>query len=187
MSAASTLEVVVTYLEMSARPHAPSPPIPALKLAVLHAERISVKFYRYLYNNVGERWLWYIRRTLDDAALAATIGAPSVAVYVLYVDGEPGGYIELDRRDPENVEIVYFGLMPHAIGRGLGRWFLHWGVTAAWEGKTKRLLVNTCNLDHPRALPLYQKIGFQPIRQERKIINDPRATGIIPAASSQPG
>lgn len=181
MNDAPTLEVVITYLEMSERPHGPPPPIPARKLAVLHAEHISVKFYRYLYNTVGERWLWYIRRTMDDAALARKIGAASVAVYVLYVDGEPGGFIELDRADPENVEIVYFGLMPHVIGRGLGRWFLHWGVAAAWDDQTRRLVVNTCSLDHPRALPLYQRIGFRPIRQERKIIFDPRATGIIPA------
>ena len=35
----------------------------------------------------------------------------------------------------------------------------------AWD-KTNinRLTVNTCNLDHKSALPLYQKFGFSPIK-----------------------
>jgi GNAT superfamily N-acetyltransferase len=187
MNAAPTLDVVVTYLEMRERPHAPTPPIPALKIAVLQAEAITVSFYRYLYNTVGERWLWYVRREMTDAALATAISAPSVEVYVLYVQGEPGGFVEIDRRNPADVEIVYFGLMPHVIGRGLGRWFLHWAVNAAWRPETQRLLVNTCNLDHPRALPLYQRLGFRPVRQERRRIADPRATGVIPAAPAEVG
>jgi hypothetical protein len=39
--------------------------------------------------------------------------------------------------------------------------------------------VNTCTFDHPRALPLYQKLGFVPYRQETQIIDDPRINGLI--------
>jgi hypothetical protein len=34
--------------------------------------------------------------------------------------------------------------------------------------------VHTCNLDHPRALGLYQKAGFTPYGQEATVIDDPR-------------
>ena len=47
------LEITITYLEMLRRPRLPAPPPPALKLAVLRADAVSVPFYRYLYDTVG--------------------------------------------------------------------------------------------------------------------------------------
>ena len=32
----------------------------------------------------------------------------------------------------------------------------------------QKLTVNTCTLDHPRALAVYQKNGFKPVRREEK-------------------
>ena len=61
------LECVTTYLEMTEPPTSPTPPRPASKLALLHAESPTVAFYRFLYNNVGARWLWYERRTMDES------------------------------------------------------------------------------------------------------------------------
>jgi GNAT superfamily N-acetyltransferase len=58
------------------------------------------------------------------------------------------------------VEIGYFGLMPHAIGRGLGRWLLGEAIRDAWCGDPTRLWLHTCTLDHPAALPNYLKAGF---------------------------
>ncbi|MBL8837492.1 MAG: GNAT family N-acetyltransferase [Alphaproteobacteria bacterium] len=162
------IDITVTHLEMTAAPRVPAPPPPALKLAVLRAEPISVPFYRYLYNTVGETWLWWDRRRMSDATLAAIIGDKAVEVYVLYVNGEPAGFIELDRRDEGAIAIAYFGLMPHFIGRGLGPWFLHWGIDVAWRYKPARLTVSTCTLDHPKALALYQRMGFEPVRQSKR-------------------
>jgi GNAT superfamily N-acetyltransferase len=168
------LRVVITHMEMQARPRLPTPPLPAFKIAVLRADQISVPFYRYLYNTVGAPWLWYERRRLSDEALAATIQHEHVDVYVLYAAGEPAGYVELDRREWPDVELAYFGLVPHFIGRGLGPWFLHWAVDTAWAGSPRRVWVHTCNLDHPKAMALYQRMGFVPFKQETKRIVDPR-------------
>jgi GNAT superfamily N-acetyltransferase len=93
---------------------------------------------------------------------------------VLYVDGVPAGYAELDRRKQEEVELAYFGLVPEFIGRKLGPFLLNWAVDTAWFGKPKRLWVNTNNLDHPKALQIYQKAGFVPYRQETQTIPNPR-------------
>jgi ribosomal protein S18 acetylase RimI-like enzyme len=171
---AGMLDVVVTHLEMRQRPRLPASPPPALKLAVLRADAITVPFYRYLYNTVGAPWLWYERRRLSDAELATIIQHPDIDVFVLYVGGEPAGYAELDRRHMPEIELVYFGLLPAFIGRKLGPWFLHWIVDAAWAREPQRLWVHTCNLDHPRAVTHYQRVGFMPIKQERKKIVDPR-------------
>lgn len=174
-AAPSRLAVTITHLEMDAPPRLPAPPPPAMKLAVMRLETKGVAFYRYLYNHVGERWLWYERRRWTDEAIATVIGDPGVEVYVLYAAGEPAGFAELDRRAEGDVELAYFGLMPGFIGRGLGTWFMHWAVDAAWSKPARRLWVHTCDLDHPRAIANYQRAGFRPYRQETKEIDDPRA------------
>ncbi|MBL8702565.1 MAG: GNAT family N-acetyltransferase [Alphaproteobacteria bacterium] len=169
------LDVVVTHLEMTSAPAMPGPKPPAMKLAVLKAEAITVPFYRFLYAETGREWVWYERRAMDDAALVAEIQHPEVDVFVLYVGGQPGGFLELDRRrHPAEIEIRYFGLMPGFIGRGLGRWFLDWSVREGWRHAPQRLYVNTCSLDHPKALALYQRAGFTPFRQETRAVRDPR-------------
>jgi ribosomal protein S18 acetylase RimI-like enzyme len=98
----------------------------------------------------------------------------------MYCGGVPAGFIELDSRPTDNshdkeVEIAYFGLMPEFIGRGLGRYLLAWGIGKAFESDLGRLWVHTCNFDHPEALALYQRAGFEAYRQERTIIDDPRS------------
>jgi GNAT superfamily N-acetyltransferase len=60
--------------------------------------------------------------------------------------------------------------MPHATGQGLGRWFLGAAIQAAWATNPKSIIVQTCTLDHPAALPLYQKLGFEPLGQSKEII-----------------
>ena len=173
------IEVVIAYLEMTAPPTRPTVPAPPGKLALLRAENPPVAFYRYLYDNVGEPWFWIDRRKLDDEALAAILADPLVELYVLYVGGVPAGYVELDRRPEPDINLAYFGLMPEFTGRGLGPWLLNWAVDAAWQHRPRRLTVDTCTLDHPKALAVYQRAGFVPYRQERKTIDDPRRIGLI--------
>ncbi len=175
------LEVVITHLEMLARPRHPSRPHPPGKHALLRAEMPSVAFYRFLYNTVGEPWFWYERRRMSDEILSAIVTDPKVEIFVLYAEGTPAGYVELDRRKDPEIDIALFGIMPQAIGRGLGSFLLDWAIAQAWSYEPARLTVNTCTLDHPKALQVYQRAGFVPVRQERKVIDDPRALGLIPA------
>ena len=60
------------------------------------------------------------------------------------------------------------------------RQFLNWAIDSAWTGGTTRLTVNTCTLDHPKALQIYQRAGFTPLRQDHLQILDPRLTGKTP-------
>ena len=169
------IETTVTYLEMREPPKQPTTPAPPGKLAILRAEQPTVSFYRYLYNTVGEGWTWTERRMLDDEALRATIHDPLVEIYVLYIGGVPTGYIELNRQQDDEVEIAYFGIVAEFIGRGLGGYLLDWGIRAAWRHAPKRVWVHTCTLDHPRALPLYQRAGFVAYKQQSETVAAPPA------------
>ena len=159
------VETTVTYLEMRSPPRRPATPAPLGKLAILRSEQPTVSFYRYLYNTIGEPWNWSDRRRLDDDALRAIIHDPKVEIYVLYAAGVPAGYVEIDLRRDREAEIAYFGLAPEYIGRGLGVFLLDWAIAAAWTHQPKRVWVHTCTLDHPRALPLYQRAGFVPYQR----------------------
>lgn len=172
----TTLPVTVTFLEMTARPAA-STSRPALPDDA-RLERVtqpSVRFYRYLYDAVGHEWLWWERRLLDDTALAAVIHDPRVEVHVLTVGGEPLGYVELDFRIPEAPDLALFGVVPEATGRRFGSAMMAYALDIAWSRpETRAITVNTCTLDHPRALGFYQAMGFVPLRREDKVIPDPR-------------
>ena len=90
---------------------------------------------------------------------------------MLYVEGAPAGFFELFREDEATVDLSYFGLMSHAQGRELGKWFLTQAVSTAWAAKPSRLTVNTNTLDHRAALPLYQRVGFRPVGQTDTFIH----------------
>ena len=155
--------VIITFLEMREKPVLPRvEPAVGGPLALLRARRPSVHFYRYLYDAVGRPWYWTDRKRLDDATLAGIIQNPDVDVYVLYVVGGPAGLAELDRRTPDVVDLAYFGIMPEYIGQRLGPYLLARAIELAWSAAPHRVTVNTCTLDHPKALPMYQRFGFRP-------------------------
>lgn len=171
-TAPDTIEITTTYLEMFACPAHLNLTPPRDDLQVMRAVQPTVSFYRYLYDTVGEPWLWYERRQMAPEALRAIIQHPQIEVYVLYVAGVPAGYAELDRTQPGQIELAYFGLLPAFIGQRLGRYLLHWAIATAWSHAPRRLWVHTCTLDHPNALPVYQKAGFVPY--DRKTEQIPR-------------
>jgi GNAT superfamily N-acetyltransferase len=161
------VDVRVSYLEMLA--HAKrSLAAPRDGLAVVHAIRPSVAYYRFLYTTVGHDYYWRSRGKLSNSALAAIIHDPLDEVHVLHVDGVPAGFAELDRRTRDEIELTQFGLMPEFIGQGLGKYFLQWTIDKAWSYRPKRLWLHTCTLDHPVALPNYLKAGFVVFREEVK-------------------
>jgi GNAT superfamily N-acetyltransferase len=146
------------------RPPASAPALDDVRLA--RRERCPVDEYRALYRLVGERWHWRDRNAWPDERLAAWLAHPDVEVHVLEVGGAPAGYFELRRQESGWVEIVYFGLAEHAIGRGLGGWMLTRAVEAAWGMGARWVGLNTCTLDGPTALPNYLARGFAPYRTE---------------------
>lgn len=164
------IPVTVTHLEMR-RPPAHYPPLPLnVHVAVLTSRSMPRHFYRYLMDRVGRQWHWVNMLRLDDAALDARLAEHGREISTLYLDGAPAGFFELAPHGADVAELHFFGLMPHATGQGLGRWFLGAAIHAAWASKPKSVIVQTCTLDHPAALPLYQKLGFEPVGQSKEKI-----------------
>ncbi len=257
-----TIPVTVTYLEMTSRTHLPHCPRPPGKLALLRADKPPVHYYRYLYRLIGDPYNWVSRTMMSDEELSTIISHDRVFIYVLYIDGVPGGFAEIDARHPHIPEIKFFGLSPNFIGRGYGRFFLSQVIDLAWtcgalptknynhpqngnpqnvlqpeglgegqsalataidihnhnnmvdtqvntqkdnaqkedeadisqsntpksppirraandsKGGAKRIRLETCTLDHPAALSLYQKLGFSVYDQRKGEV--PLLKDIIP-------
>lgn len=166
------IPTVVTFLEMTERPSLLAP-FPRGKIAILRAENPAVHFYRYLYDTIGNPYHWVDRKKVSDERLAELLATAGVELYVLYADGCPAGMAELDFRKEGVCNLAYFGLIPEYVGRGLGFFFLAQTTELAWSRPVGRFTVNTCTLDHRRALPLYQRVGFVPYSREERYIELP--------------
>ncbi|UTA48782.1 GNAT family N-acetyltransferase [Simiduia sp. 21SJ11W-1] len=126
---------------------------------------------RRMYLEVGGPWQWQDKAQwplarwrayvagLGEAELPAKVPIEEIITVVLSLSGRAAGYFELSLRGADT-EIRYFGLCPWAVGQGLGRPLLSAAITRGWQTGAQRLWVHTCELDHPAALPNYQKCGF---------------------------
>jgi GNAT superfamily N-acetyltransferase len=140
-----------------------------------------VSFYRYLYAEVGRRHHWVDRLTWSDEQIGARLRDPRVSIWVMYVDGAPAGYTELERHADDSMEIAYFGLLPEFLRRGLGKLMLTAAVDRAWEQGVSRVWLHTCTLDDPAALPNYVNRGFTPYKKEEYSVEiDERELAMLP-------
>lgn len=159
-------EVVRTYLELTDAAGCPRLPSPDPSARVERVERCPASFFRYLYVEVGRDYHWRDRLGWTDEDIRDRLADPTVSLHLLSVAGSPAGYFELQRHADASVEIVYFGLLPEFLGRGLGRYLLSEAVAVAWQRGASRVWLHTCSLDDPAALPNYRARGFRPFRTE---------------------
>ena len=181
VEAVTRVGVVVTFLRMDRVPVEAAPGLPdGIDIRVI--SNCAVPFYRFLYENVGADYLWWLRRVMPDLQLAAILRDPRVTIHVLYRGDEVLGFYELDRSYRSVTNLAYFGLMPGAIGMGLGPAFLRHAVDTAWREGVGSMTVNTCTADHPRALPNYLRAGFRVVRATPEEWHVPVRLGLrIPA------
>lgn len=153
------IKTKTTYMQMFTPPRARvAAPRPDIRIAKL--DKPSLDDYRRLYRGVGSQLNWVDRLVMKDDELLAILHHADVDVFVLTDPDGPLGYAELDRRVPGEIELAYFGLFPKAIGQGLGKYLLNHVLHLAWSHAPRRVWVHTCDLDHPAAIPNYEKAGF---------------------------
>jgi len=155
-------EVTTWHLEQRSPEELRPAPKPAAPVSLVRVERPSPEFSRYLYAAVGRDWWWYSRLAWTRDEWETWVSRPDVETWVVYEHGAPAGYFELERQSGGDVEVVYFGLLPHAIGRGIGGWMLTEALRRAWTiGGTTRVWLHTCTLDGPHARANYQARGLR--------------------------
>lgn len=173
------LAAVVTYLEI----HEPQAPAAIPELEGFSLERVlapNPDWYRSLFLRVGSPWLWFGRLRLSDEELIAITHDEAVEVFGLRRGEDWVGLLELDFRQPAEVELAYLGLTADCIGAGAGRFLIQSTIARAAERQVHRLWVHTCTLDHPAALRFYQQAGFIPYGRGIEIFDDPRLIGLLP-------
>ncbi len=168
--AGERVDYVVTFLEMDGRPGYPRPSMPSGPVsALISAEAPPRWYFLGLYDAVGAAYEWTDQHERPQAEVEAFLRDPAVTLYTLMRAGWPHGFFVLDTRTAGTCDLAYFGLVPEAVGRGLGTFLLHTAVHMAWDRPgVAQVTVNTNSLDHPRALPLYQRAGFEPVRRETR-------------------
>lgn len=146
---------------------------------------ITADYSKFLYRSVGGSWNWTDRLRLTARQWSAEVQREGSETWVLTVNGSPAGYIELGGSTEGVVEIVYFGLFPEQLGRGLGGVLLSEGTARAWDLHTRwedfapvhRVWVHTCSLDGPAALANYRARGFEAfeVREADQVVEDASA------------
>ena len=180
-------EVTTWSLEMRSPDQLRTQPCPMATVRVERADIPSPELSRFLYTAAGGQWYWYKRLDWDYARWLAYLDRPVVETLVMYVSGTPAGYIELEAQVDDNVEIVYFGLLPRFIGQRLGGYLLSTGVQRAWDQGALRVWVHTCSLDGAHALANYTARGFRVYRQSVELVELPEASpGPWPHAGTLP-
>jgi GNAT superfamily N-acetyltransferase len=155
--------VVVTqitswFLEMASPDRLRPARAPRQEALLMRVGQPCPEFSRFFYRAVGGSWYWIDRIAWSYEEWQAW--TEQVETWAAYVDGTPAGYFELQQRSDGTVHIALFGLLPWAIGQGLGGWLLTRAVERAWEPGPQTVTVNTCSVDGPHALANYQARGF---------------------------
>ena len=166
--AGTKVNYTITWLEMLS-PYSAGPPRDrgGENVQVIEAMDPQVWYFECLYDEVGRDYAWDDIHHMGRQKAAEFINSPDIRFYTLIRNGWPQGFYILDTGEPAVCGLAYFGLVEHAIGRGLGEWLLRHALHTGWEFPgIKRFELNTCTLDHPRAMSLYKRMGFTPVRSE---------------------
>ena len=158
--------VTRTYLEMNERSELNSVQQSDPRLRIEKIGNCPSSFFRYLYREVGRNHNWVDRLDWTLEEIQQYMAQSRVVVWLLSFYGSPAGYFELAAQNEGSVQIVYLGLLPEYIGRGLGKHLLSRAVVEAWSMGASRVWLHTCTLDDPAALPNYLKRGFKPFKTE---------------------
>lgn len=154
----------ISHFEMNSREEFCSAEIPeGLDLRMESDPGVSERLYR----EVGADWQWRDRLIWSAEEWGEWIGKGEVMVWRAFFEDREAGYVEMEKQEKGTVEVVYFGLLPTMIGKGLGGGTLSLAVKEAWAmGGVKRVWLHTCTEDHPHAVSNYEKRGFRLFKTE---------------------
>lgn len=163
-------QAVRTFLEMTDRSRLSAADAPSDDVTLERSEACPPALFRRLYADVGREYHWVDRLAWSDDEIARYLADPALEFWVLREGSQEAGYFELRAHEDGAVEVAYFGLLPHAIGRGLGKFMLSRAVERAWDRGATRVWLHTSSLDHSSALSNYLARGFSVWKQETYVV-----------------
>jgi GNAT superfamily N-acetyltransferase len=138
-------------------------------LVVCECRMKQFQLNKFLYELIGEKWLWTDKLSWSDKEWKDYVESESLRTWVAYYNGAIAGYYELFKQN-DDVEIIYLGLVESFIGKGFGGYLLSEAIKSAWKWQgAKRVWVHTCTLDHPSALQNYLSRGMKIYKEETAI------------------
>lgn len=160
----SAVQVTITYLEMEHPAMLRPSQAPRARATFERVDPPTADVAIRFYADVGKAYHWLDRDDWTAAQWRDDLARPGTELWVLRAHGEEAGYVHLVQPVARSREILYLGLLPGFEGKGLGAFLLTCAVERAWAAGADRVLVNTCTLDHPAALPNYLARGFEIVR-----------------------
>jgi GNAT superfamily N-acetyltransferase len=157
--------------EADLRPSATTPDGVEIRRA-LHP---SPELGRFLYTAAGGNWFWIDRLGWTYEEWLTRLSHPRVETWVMYVDGTPAAYFELDGTIDDEVEIAYLGVLPGFLGRRLGGPLLTAAIRRGLAMGARRVWVHTCTLDAPHALAHYKARGMRVFEEHTSAVELPAA------------
>jgi len=171
------MRAVVTHLEIRApfplRACEAAEDLP-VGMQLDHILAPDIDEYRRVYDLIGSDWYWVNRKQMSDRQLQDIICDPRTEVYYLRFGDRVIGFLELNLRAMPAAEIVFIGLEKTYIGAGLGITLLRTALEKIRAKQAATIRIQTCTLDHPRAILLYQSHGFTPTSRQNVLLRDGR-------------
>ena len=155
------IDVTIKYLEMNAPAELRAKRSTLAGVTVTRVPRPTPELNAFYYRTVGAKYFWIDRLSWPLEKWKEYLEQSGIDTYVLEVEGKPAGYFELQSHENGDIEIKYFGLIGDFIGLGLGAHMLTAATEAAWGAGAKRVILDTCSLDHPKAFDHYVARGFK--------------------------
>ena len=120
---------------------------------------------RHMYFAVGGPHFWLERRSWSPEQWKMHFADQGrVETWLLSAGGIPAGYVELEPRPDNAVEIKYFGLLPAFVDKGIGGHLLTCAMERAFAMGAQTIKLDTCDLDHPHAIRNYLARGFREVK-----------------------
>jgi len=134
----------------------------------------AVAWYRELYKAVGGPWLWWERIAMKDETFYALFAKNDRVIVTPIIDGVEAGFSEVLYASEKMSEIVYFGLKPEFVGKGIASSFMEEVVAIARKEGVEEIRLNTCSLDHPRARGFYKSRGYEEYHEVQGPVHIPK-------------
>ena len=160
-------DVIVSHLEMLSLKDLIPGSIPKNVVELVLQDESALEEIKSTYFRVGEQYNWTARDSWTLREWELYCFGSQHQDWLIAVDDEVAGLLDLEIQSEGNVEIRAFGLLPEYLGKELGGHALTLGIEKAWGCKhadhtnTMRVHLKTCSQDHANALPNYLARGFK--------------------------